>query len=456
MHRRLPVIFAIIMALPSLGGTEGRYDRFVNPLKEKGMHELGAFTLLRSLILAAPHRLSGSDGYLKAADWGKATMERMGLEKVRLQSCMVPHWVRGDKEELVMMAGGASERLTICALGGSVGTPSEGVEGEVIEVKSLEEAAALGDKAKGKILFFNRPMDPTLTSTFAAYGGAVNQRGGGASAAAKVGALAAIVRSMTMRVDDVPHTGAMRYAPDAPKVPTAALSLVAANKLSDSLKSGPVRVRLTLNCETLPDNRAYNVIGEITGSEKPGEVIVMGGHLDAWDKGVGAHDDGTGIAGSLEAIRLIKELGWKPKRTIRVVLFANEENGGRGAAAYRDSVRLSREKHIAAMESDSGGFAPRGFNCSYDRAGVRRLGKWLPALKTFEIDEFTPGGGGGADVGPLREFGTVLFGLEPESQRYFDYHHSTNDQLDQVNPRELEMGALSMALLAWLISEEGV
>ncbi|MBX3117932.1 MAG: M20/M25/M40 family metallo-hydrolase [Fimbriimonadaceae bacterium] len=433
------------------------YASVTQPLLEKGMREMGAYAMLHQLTTNVGARLSGSPEAAKAVAWGQKKMEQLGFENVRLIPCMVPHWVRGDKEEFTLTtSSGQKLRLNGTALGMSVGTPANGITAEVIEVKSLEEAGKLGEKAKGKIVFFNGPMDPTLVSTFGAYGGAVGQRSAGASTVAKFGAVGVLVRSMTLDPDDEPHTGAMRYAEGVKKIPAAALGIQSAERLSAAIKKGPAKVRFVLSCKQLPDGPSANVVGEIRGSEFPDEVIVVGGHLDSWDKGTGAHDDGAGVCQSLEALRLFKGLGWKPKRTIRVVLFMNEENGGRGAAAYLDFAKKSGEKHIAALESDAGGFAPRGFNTSVSAEESARVSKWLPALSVFEAEKFSYGGGGGADVGPLREVGTVLFGLQPESQRYFDYHHSHKDTLDKVSRRELELGALAMATLVWLISEEGI
>jgi len=439
--------------LVPIASAQNRYDPIVNPLKAKGLGELGAYKLLQELSGGIGPRLSGSLNAQRAVQWGMETMEEMGLQKIHLVPCEVPHWVRGDVEDLTMADG---TKLTCCALGGSIATPEDGLEAEVIEVHSLDEARKLGDKAKGKFIFYNRPFDSSLVNTFAQYGTAGDQRFLGPAVAAKLGAAGALVRSMTGDADDVPHTGATTFEKGGSKVPCVALSIIAANKLSEALKAGPAKVKLTLKCETLPDTPSFDVVGEITGSEKPNEVIVMGGHLDSWDKGRGAHDDGAGVTESLEALRLIKNLGWHPKRTIRVVLFMNEENGGRGAAAYADYAKTANEKHIAAMESDSGGFAPRGFGTSLKKRDIGRVNKWLPALSVFEIDHFTPEGEGGADVDPLAPTKAVIFGLEPESQRYFDYHHSDKDTIDKVNPRELELGALSMATLAWLISEDGL
>jgi carboxypeptidase Q len=457
MNLRLPLLVSCC-ALATLSLGQSGFDARLIALKTKGLHELGAYSLLGELSGGIGARLSGSPKAAEAVQWGQRTMERLGFQNVHLVPCMVPHWVRGDRQELTMAdSSGGNTPLTICTLGGSIATPAAGIQAQVIEVHSLDEAGKLGDQAKGKILFFNRGFDPTLTNTFEAYGGAVDQRFGGAVVAGRIGAVGVLVRSMTLDPDDVPHTGAMGYRDGVAKVPAVALSIVAANKLSEALKRNPnLTVNLNVNPQTLPDEPSASVVGEITGTEKPNEVIVMGGHLDSWDLGRGAHDDGAGVTQSLEALRLLKELGWKPKRTIRVVLFMNEENGGRGAKAYAAYAKTAKEKHIAALESDSGGFAPLGFGTSLKRNQIGKVNRWLPALAPFEINHFTPEGEGGADVDPLGPLGAVVFGLEPESQRYFDYHHSDKDTIDKVNPRELELGAMSMAMLVWLISENGV
>jgi len=444
-------VLSLLAAIGILGSSApaDRYTDFTDRIRVTGMSRLGAFSMLRELTTDVGHRLSGSVGAEKAVAWGQATMTRLGFQNVRLVPCMVPHWVRGDVETLTATDKYGSFPLTVCALGTSPGTPPEGVTGEVIEVQTLKEVADLGDRAKGKIIFYNRPFEKTTVSGFAPYGIAGDQRFSGPAAAAKVGAIAAITRSLTAVEDDVPHTGTTRD----PGIPCAALSIVAANKLSAALRNGPVTVNLKLSCQTLPDVPSASVVGEIRGSEFPNEVIVMGGHLDSWDKGTGAHDDGTGVVHSLEALSVIKDSGFRPKRTIRVVLFMNEEISGTGAEAYFEYAKKSGEKCVAAIESDSGGFAPRAFTTDYKRRS--RLDRWMPMLSTFQIERLKPGGGG-ADVGPLAKIGAVLFGLEPESQRYFDYHHSDKDTLDKVHPRELELGSLAMATLSWLISEEGL
>ncbi len=419
---------------------------------KEGLTNQEAYTMLQELT-SIGHRLSGSTQYAQAVEWAKKKMEQQKIDKVWLESVTVPHWVRGEEKANIIIEDKKLD-IAICALGGSIGTSEKGITAEVIEVHSLEEAKALGEKAKGKIIFYNRPFDKTKVSPFEAYSGAVDQRYSGAVEAARVGAVAAIVRSMTNAIDNEPHTGMMAYNDSIPKIPTAAISTIAANQLSELIqkKKNP-KIHLTLACKTLPDVESYNVIGEIIGSEKPEEIILVGGHLDSWDKGTGAHDDGAGVVQSMEVLNLLKKLGLKPKRTIRAVLFANEENGLRGAKVYAAKER-SNEKHIAAIESDAGGFAPRGFGVA-DTTKVEKIKQWSYLLEKIGAEKIRRGGGG-ADISTLRSKGTVLIGLNPEPQRYFDYHHTNHDTIDKVHPRELELGAIAMTILSYMIAEEGI
>jgi len=434
----------------------GPYVEAASRISDKGLTDLRAFTMLSELTGTIGSRLSGSPQAAKAVEWGKKTMLQCGFDSVYLQPVMVPHWVRGNVERASILDGQKETPLTICALGGSIATPEEGITAEVIEVHSVNEAKSLGEKARGKIIFYNRPMDPTKVQTMEAYGGAVDQRAGSAIYAGSVGAVAALVRSMSLAIDDVPHTGAMYYVDSVSKIPSAAVSTAGANMLSEMLKTGKkVRVKIVLNCETLPDVESSNVIGEIRGSEKPGDVIVIGGHLDSWDKGQGAHDDGAGAVQSMEALRLLKDLGLKPKRTIRCVLFMNEENGLRGGKAYAAAKRPAGEKDIAAIETDAGGFTPLGFGVSTDSVRFEKLKKLSGALEGIGADRIRKGGGG-ADISTLAEAGVPMIGLTPENQRYFDYHHSDKDTIDKVNTRELELGAIAIAIFAYEIAQEGL
>jgi hypothetical protein len=346
----------------------------------------------------------------------------------------------------------------------SVPTPREGLTAEVIEVKNFEMLDALGrqGKLKDKIVFYNTPMDPTHINTFKAYGEAVRYRWSGAMRAAPYGAVGVVVRSMTLAQDDAPHTGSMGYSDTIPKIPACAISPKGADRLSEMRRSHPnLRFHFTLTCETLPDAPSYNVIGEIKGSEFPEEIVTVGGHLDAWDLGVGAHDDGAGCVQAAEVLRIFKSLNIRPKRTLRAVMFMNEENGGRGGEKYAREAKEKGEKHIAAIESDAGGLAPRGLSFKGDTALVEKLWNWRPLFSPYLADHWFHGYGG-ADINHL---GTelcpeldclVLMGLSPDSQRYFDYHHSTNDTMDKINKREVELGAALLAAMAYLLTEYGI
>ena len=399
-------------------------------------------------------RLSGSPQAAKAVNWGKAVMEGLKIDRVELQAVFVPHWVRGDKEQglIINPKTGAKQETQICALGGSVATPIEGIEAEVIEVMNFEELEKLGtEKIKGKIVFYNRPMEPTHIHTFNAYGKAVNQRWAGAMNAAKYGALATVTRSMGLKIDKFPHTGSMSYVDSLPKIPAVAISTEGAELLSALIKANKTaKMFIKTNCETLPDAESYNVIGEKKGIEKPNEYIVVGGHLDAWDNGSGAHDDGAGCVQSMEVLRIFNAIGYKPKHSIRAVLFMNEENGLRGGKEYAKQAKLKKETHIAAIESDAGGFSPRGFSFEAPQWFMNSVQNYKPILLLYDLYDFD-GKGGGADISPLADQGVPIAELIPDSQRYFDYHHTADDTFDKVNKRELELGAAALAALIYLI-----
>lgn len=404
-------------------------------------------------------RLSGSLEAERAVKYTEAQLKELGFDKVWLQPVMVPKWTRGFKEYAYLESPtGQKTVMDICALGGSVPTPSLGTKAEVVEVKSLEEVAALGkEKIAGKIVFYNRPMNPSLISTFPAYGGAVDQRYAGAAVAAKYGAVGVLVRSLTLRMDDFPHTGAMSYGdtPVSQRIPAAAISTNGAEYLSSLLKLQPnLKFYFKQNCKTFDDVQSYNVIAEITGSTYPDQYMVVGGHLDSWDLGDGAHDDGAGVVQSMEVLRLFKEVGYKPKHSIRAVLFMNEENGLRGGEKYAEEAKRKKEKHLFALESDAGGFTPRGFSFQSNEANLKMVQSWKPLFKPYMVHYFEKGHGG-ADIGPLEGNVDVLAGLQPDSQRYFDYHHAANDTFDAVNKRELELGAAAMASLVYLFDKYG-
>ena len=405
-------------------------------------------------------RLSGSLGAEKAVAWTKEELETLGLDKVWLQPVMVPKWVRGVPEfAYIETSPGSTIKVNICALGGSISTPSAGLKAKIIEVSGVDELEKLGkDKIEGKIVFFNRPMDASLINTFESYGGCVNQRYSGAMEASKFGAIGVIVRSMNLRIDDLPHTGSMTYGniPPDDRIPSAAISTKHADLLSGMVKlDNNIQFYFKQNSKQLDDVLSHNVIGEITGSKYPDEYIVVGGHLDSWDLGDGAHDDGAGCTQSMEVLRLLKLSGIKPKRSIRVVLFMNEENGLRGGNRYAEIAAQKNENHIFALESDAGGFTPRGFYFDCDQSNFEQILSWKSLFKPYLIHFFELGGSG-ADIGPLKNETNVLSGLKPDSQRYFDYHHAPNDTFDAVNKRELELGAATMTSLIYLIDKYGI
>lgn len=398
-------------------------------------------------------RLSGSAEAQKAVEWAEKVLKQQSFDSVWLQPVMVPHWVRGKKEEGYFMDHNKKYNVPICALGGSVATPQKGIKASVIEAKGLKDLEQLGNRVKGKIVFLNEPFSNTLINTFKGYSGCVGQRYSGARIAGKYGALAVIVRSITNSIDDFPHTGSMGYGktPENKKIPTAAISTKAANLLSEKLKENPnIVFYFKQNCKTLPDAPSFNVIGEIKGSKYPNKYITVGGHLDSWDLGDGAHDDGAGVVQSIEVLRLFKKNNLKPNHTLRVVLFMNEENGLRGGKKYAKEAQRKNEIHIAAIESDSGGHTPRGFSFDMQNKNKNLVAGWKSLLTPYGLHDMEKGHAG-ADISPLKSEHTLLFGYKPDSQRYFDYHHSENDTFDKVNKRELELGAASMAALAYLL-----
>lgn len=408
-------------------------------------------------------RLSGSPQAAAAIEYTRQVMLSQGFDTVWLQPVIVPHWVRGRAEQgkIVNSKIIGTTDLQVCALGNSVPTPAAGISAPVVEVHNWKELDALGEAGiKGKIVFFNTPMEARYITTFRAYGEAVQYRWAGAGRAAKYGALAMLVRSMTLAHDDNPHTGSMGYPDDEniAHIPAMAVSTNDADLLDELLQNDPdFNLYLWTECHFLPDVPSFNVIGEIKGSEHPEEIITLGGHIDSWDTGHGAHDDGAGCVQSIQVLSLFKQLGIRPKRTIRAVMFINEENGGRGGLQYAALAKEHpNDKYIAAIESDAGGFAPRGFGVKTDdKNKLQKIASWAPLLKPYEIESIVPGYGG-ADIHHLEEAGAVLIGLRPESQRYFDYHHTAIDTFDKINRRELELGAGCMAALVYLLSEYGL
>ena len=432
------------------------YSKIADAFVRSALTERKGYYLLKELTDMGP-RLSGSENSIKAIMWAKEKMERAGFDKVWLQPVMVPHWVRGKVEhaEIVKSKLFKSRKLTIATLGGSVGTGRNGVTAEVLEVKNFDQLRALGNKVKGKIIFMSRPLDPGIIETFRGYGEAVNQRVFGATEAAKQGAVGVMIRSITTKYDNIPHTGVMIYNDSIPKIPSVALGYQDADFVSDALKKDPhLQINITLDCKTLPDTQSYNLIGELTGSEFPDQVIVVGGHIDSWDKGVGANDDGTGTMQSMEVLDLFKRLDIKPKRTIRCVFFINEENGGKGGDKYSEYAKEAPEKQIAAIEADAGSGSPRGFSFDSDSSTIAKVQNWMPILRRTDID-WVEKGGSGSDVGEIKN-AVARIGYVPDPQRYFDYHHSDNDQFAIIHPREFELGSAAMATLVYMIDQFGL
>jgi carboxypeptidase Q len=431
-----------------------KYIKTADEITRRALTDMSGYNLLKELCTIG-HRLSGSETSLQAIQWAKEKMEKMQLDSVWLQPVMVPHWERGIIEEAVVTSAFGTKKLSIAALGGSIATPKEGITAEVIEVKNFEELKIKKENAKGKIIFFSRSLDQGLLNTFAGYGGAVNQRSIGAIMAANYGGVAVIIRSVTTLPDNNPHTGAMNYTDTLPKVPGAAIGYLDADYLSEILRKDPeLKITLKLDCASYPDAQSYNLISEIRGSEFPDEIILVGGHFDSWDLSCGMHDDGGGCIQSLEVLDLFKRLNIKPKRTIRCVFFINEENGIRGAleyAKYSDSLKIN---HIAAIESDRGVFTPEGFSVDSDSLILLKLQSWLPVLQRAGI-EYVRKGGSGVDISQIKNV-TAKIGYVPDDQRYMDVQHSANDNFESVHPREMELGSAAMAILVYLLSEEGL
>ena len=398
-------------------------------------------------------RLSGSPNAAAAVRWATDSFEKWGIA-VANEKIMVPHWVRGA--EYGRLLSHRNQQIVLTALGGSVPTPAKGITADVIEINSYDELKSLGPKVKGKIVFYNNPMDMELVRahrSFEAYRTAVEFRGSGASRAAEYGAVAAVIRSVASASLRTPHTGAMRYDPKQPKIPAAALTVEDAMLIDRLLKKGDrVTMRLVLTPQTLPDVASANVVAEIRGSEKPDEIVLLGGHLDSWDLGTGAIDDGSGVAMVMETMRLMKEMDLHPKRTIRAVLFMNEENGLNGGRGY--FAKHKSDKHVAAIETDAGAASPTGFRTTLKGDALANLEKIAQPLSAVGAAHFETASETGADTSFLIEAGVPGFGFVPEPLKYFDYHHSPADTLDKVDPKELAQDTAAIAALVWILANQ--
>ena len=459
-YRMKFTLWVLLLALPMSTVFAQKEDSLMfRRISDEIMLHGKSYENLRVLCKQVGNRVSGSKGAEKAVVWGEKAMKETGADIVRLQACDVPYWYRG-KESLMLQYGkkGVLKKVTALSLGNSHGTDGKPLDAEVVMVRSFDEFHSLPDEAvKGKIIFFNYRFRQDFTFTFQGYGDGVKYRWASPSIAAARGAVGVLIRSMSTGADDFPHTGGMHYNDSFAMIPEMALGNYTADSLEHNCLKGVVKARMQSECYMKPVKvRSYNVIGEIKGSETPEKIITVGGHLDSWDVGEGAHDDGAGCVQSMEVLRAFKALGLKPKCTIRAVLFMNEENGDKGGEAYADSAKANHENHVLAIESDAGGFSPRGIGLEMAEDKKEKIMKFKDLFLPYGVYDFTREEGG-TDIGPLKkELNVPLAGLLPDSQRYFDVHHTNNDVFENVNHRELKLGSVAMAQLIWLIDHYGL
>jgi carboxypeptidase Q len=419
------------------------YRDAADRLIDAALSDSFAYERLTEMVDRFGHRFSGSEGLERALDWIMAEMEKDGLENVRGEPVLVPHWVRG--EESLELVAPRRANLPMLGLGGSVGTPPEGIRAEVLVVNSFDELALRVDEARGKIVLLNAP--------FTSYGKTVTYRVVGAVAAAQAGAVASLIRSVTPFSLRTPHTGQMRYDPNVPQIPHAAITVEDADMLQRMQERGErIEVLLKMEARSLPDAPSRNVMAEIVGWEHPEEVVVLGGHIDSWDVGQGAMDDGGGSVAAWEAVRLMQKLGLRPRRTVRAVMWTNEENGLRGALAYRDAHRDEIANHILAIESDGGVFKPLGFGFTGSDDAFRIMKEIGTLLDRIDAGAVTRGGGG-ADIGPIMREGVPGMGLRVDGEEYFWYHHTEADTIDKLDPREMAECVAAMAVMAYVVAD---
>ncbi len=428
---------------------------FIRRIYDEALAKGQCYANLRSLCKDVGARVTGSAEADMAVVWGRELLESYKFSNVYLQEIKVPHWERGTAEAGWMInSAGKMHKFNILALGGSEGTNGL-LEGDVLQVQSIEDLELLDDRlVNGKIVFFNRPFDQKYINTFHAYGACGDQRWNGTSAASRKGAKGVIIRSLASSTDEHAHTGSMQYDEDIKvRIPGAAISTIDADLLTEWLKIEPVTVKMEMDCRWYPEKISYNVIAEEPGHEDD-KIITFGGHLDSWDVGEGAHDDGAGIVHCIEALRILKALGYQPNHTLRCVLFMNEENGNFGGKTYAEICSEHQEEHLCAIESDRGGFLPVGFEILGNVDQVLKVKEIAGALRAFELYRFQEGYSG-VDVRPLLDYYPEMLqlGLSINSQRYFDYHHCAADVFENVNKRELELGAAAMAAMIFLIDQ---
>ncbi|MBW8522838.1 M20/M25/M40 family metallo-hydrolase [Chryseobacterium chendengshani] len=448
---KITVAIAVFLGLNTFAQSKEDSTQF-NKISTEILNKGKAYTELRDLTKNIGHRLSGSEAYEKSVQWAAQKLRDAGADKVWLQEVMIPVWERG-KESLHIQAGnGKWMKLKMLSLGNSEGTGGKDLAGEIIMVKSFAEYEKIpAEKIKDKIVFFNYPFSQSYIETFKGYSDASAYRSTAASLTAQKGGRFAIVRSLSSAFDDVPHTGAMRYKDNVAKIPAVAIGTITADELENLLKSQKVTAKLNSNCGMKGEKLSHSVIGEIAG-KKDQSVIVVGGHLDSWDVGEGAHDDGAGIVQSIEVLRTFKNLGIKNNHNIRVVCFANEENGVKGGQQYGKKVKEKGEKHLFALESDAGGFSPRGIALEMDDAKRNQIKSWSTLFLQYGAYDFE-GRYSGTDVYPLKDMGIPTAELAPDSQRYFDIHHTEEDTFEKVNRRELLLGATVMTQMIYMIDK---
>lgn len=453
-------LFLVLMFAPFAGIGQNADSGFIKKISDEMLVNGKAYENLRHLTKEIGGRLAGSRQMVMAEQWGLSALKEAGADTVFLQECMVPHWVRGGQDKAAIVSVGANKKswpLEVLALGNSLGSGKKGVTAPVLAVASFDELEKRKDEVKGKIVFYNYGFNPAYVYPGQSYGEAGLYRYAGASRAAKYGAVGVMIRSLSGSTDNSAHTGMMRYNDSFPKIPAVALGLIDANRLWSTCKENRnVTVSMTTNGQFLPDTVGHNVIAELKGTDAGNEFITVGGHLDSWDVNEGAHDDGTGIVQTIEILRTLKALGYKPKHTIRYVLFANEENGLAGGKKYAEAAKANNEKHVFALETDGGGFTPRGFTFELSDAALTKIQPWTQLLKPYGVFELTTGGGG-ADISALyKTLKTPVAEFRPDGQRYFDIHHAKTDVFEAVNKRELLLGAVNMAGLIFLVDKYGL
>jgi len=411
---------------------------------------------LRVLCKTVGHRLSGTPQAAKAVEWGEQALREAGADKVWLQMVDVPCWIRGAEKLKVMVDGNTWKEIPMLSIGNTVGTGGKVLEREIVMVNDYNEFNKLSPAAvKDKIIFFNHRFPQELINTFDGYSTGGSYRWTAPNVAAAKGAAAVIIRSISTGLDDAPHTGSMRYADSVKPIPAIAIGNNSSDWLEAQCSKRNCRAQIKSNCHMGGTKTSFNVIGELTGSQYPDQIVLAGGHLDSWDVGEGAHDDGAGCVQSIEILRTFKALGMRPKRTLRIVLFMNEENGLKGGLAYADSARAKKEKHILALESDAGGFSPRGIGLKMSQSQRRYLQGYRALFLPYGVYDFEKENGG-ADISPLEKSGVPVAELMPDPQRYFDYHHTERDVFEAVNHRELKLGAITMTQFIYLITEYGL